>query len=122
MVLTKEVARSAIGGMVVEEVLSFDASDVASEQVEWLADFAAGKHVCNDLSLIWDVRVLKGLILLRQLSGQVLKAYTVSTLKIEWEDKSEILVLIQLYGSLKIKCEDKSGTPVVRTTLVRVPN
>ena len=39
----------------------------ASDNVEWLGDSGASRHVCNDLGLMWDVKVHEDPILLRQL-------------------------------------------------------
>ena len=50
--------------------------------VEWLGDTGASRHVCNDLSLMWDVRTREKPILLRQLVG-TLHVYTTGTVKLE---------------------------------------
>ena len=64
-----------------EEVLVADARAV-SKVVEWLGDTGALRHVCNDLSLMWDVRTREKPILLRQLVGD-LHVYTTRTVKLE---------------------------------------
>ena len=55
--------------------------------VEWLGDTGASRHVCNDLSLMWDVRMREKPILLRQLVGD-LHVYTAGTVKLEFPNLS----------------------------------
>ena len=43
--------------MVVDEVLPVAAADGLSENMVWLGDSRAPRHVCNDLGLMLDVRV-----------------------------------------------------------------
>ena len=64
-----------------EEVLATDEGAV-SKVVEWLGDTGASRHVCNDLSLMWDVRTREKPILLRELVGD-LHDYTTCTVKLE---------------------------------------
>ena len=40
-----------------------------AEVVEWLGDTGASRHVCNDLTLMRDVRTREKPIVLRQLVG-----------------------------------------------------
>ena len=68
------------------EVLATDARAV-SKVVEWLGDTGASRHVCNDLSLMWDVRTREKPIVLRQLVGE-LHVYTTSKVKLEWPNLS----------------------------------
>ena len=49
---------------VFEEVMAADAGKVA-EVVKWLGDRGASRHVCNDVSLMRDVRTREKPILLR---------------------------------------------------------
>ena len=55
---------------VFEEVMAADVEKVA-EVVEWLGDTGASRHVCNDLSLMQDVRTREKPILLRQLVADI---------------------------------------------------
>ena len=66
-----ENAKDGAEGMVIEEVLSNASVHDASDNVEWLGDFGASRHVCNDLGLMWDVKVHEDPVLLRQLSGEM---------------------------------------------------
>ena len=67
---TKAQARGGVGEFVSEEVMAANVEKVA-EFVEWLGDTGASRHVCNDLSLMQDVRTRENPILLRQLVGDI---------------------------------------------------
>ena len=47
----------------------------AAKEVEWLGYTRSSRHVCTDLSLMWDVRTREKPILLRQLVGDI-EVYT----------------------------------------------
>ena len=49
----------------VAESLSCVSSTVKSEDIEWLADSGAGRHICRDLSLMWDVTKVSELVVLK---------------------------------------------------------
>ena len=66
---------------VFEEVMAANVGKVA-KVVEWLGDTGASRHVCNDLSLMEDVRTREKPILLRQLVGDI-HVYTTRTLQLE---------------------------------------
>ena len=69
--------------------------------VEWLGDSGASRHVCNDMSLLWDVKVREDPIILRQLSGQ-LEVYVSGTVKLECIDKEGAPVILDLFDTLYI--------------------
>ena len=50
--------------------------------MEWLGDTGASRHVCNDLSLMQDVRTREKPILLRQVVGDI-HFYTAGTMQLE---------------------------------------
>lgn len=50
-----QTSRLDVEGMVVAESLPCVSLVVGSENIEWLADSSARKHICTDLSLMWDV-------------------------------------------------------------------
>ena len=56
-----------------------------SDVVEWLGDTGASKHVCNDLTLMRDVRTREKPIVLRQLVGDI-KVYTTETVHLGCPD------------------------------------
>ena len=95
----KENAKNGAEGMVIEEVLSN--SLAASKNVEWLGDSGASRHVCIDLSLMWNVKVHEDPILLRQLSGGI-KVYVTGTVKLECQDKEGVPVMLDLQNTLYI--------------------
>ena len=61
----KENAKEGVEGMVVDEVLSVVVVVGPSRDVEWLGDSRASRHVCNDVSILWDVRVREDTIMRR---------------------------------------------------------
>ena len=69
--------------------------------VEWLGDSGASRHVCNDMSLLWDVKVREDPIIVRRLSGN-LEVYVTGTVKLECMDKEVVPVILQLYNTLYI--------------------
>ena len=52
-----------------------------AELVEWLGDTGASRHVCNDLSLMRDVRTRQKPIVLRQLVGDI-EVYKTGTVQL----------------------------------------
>ena len=97
----RENAKDGAEGMVMEEVLSNASVYDASENVEWLGDSGASRHVCNDLRLMWDVEVREDPILLRQLSGEI-KVYVTGTIKLECRNMEGVPVVLDLYDTLYI--------------------
>ena len=77
-----------------EEVLAADAGAV-SKVVEWLGDTRASRHVCNDLSLMWDVRTREKPILLRHLVGD-LHVYTSEIVKLECPNLSSESIAVNM--------------------------
>ena len=69
--------------------------------VVWLGDSGASRHVCNDMSLLWDVKVREDPIILRRISGK-LEVYVTGTIKLECMDKEGVPVILQLYNTLYI--------------------
>ena len=59
----------------------------AAKEVEWLGDTGSSRHVCTDLSLMWDVRTQEKPILLRQLVGDI-EVYTTGTVQLECSNDS----------------------------------
>ena len=53
-----------------------------AEVVEWLGDTGASRHVCNDLTLMRDVRMREKPILLRQVVGDI-HVYTTGTVQLD---------------------------------------
>ena len=81
----KAQARGGAVAFVLGEVMAaFEGAQVA-EVVEWLGDTGASRHVCNDLSLMVDVRTREKPILLRQLVGDI-RVYTTGTVKLDCPD------------------------------------
>ena len=96
-----ENAKDGAEGMVIEEVLSNASVHDASDNVEWLGDSGASRHVCNDLGLMWEVKVHEDPILLRQLSGEI-KVHVTGTVKLECQDKEGVPVVLNLHNTLFI--------------------
>ena len=71
---------------VFEEVMAANVANLA-EVVEWLGDTGASRHVCNDLSLMQDVRTREKTILLRRLVGDI-HVYTTGTVQLECPNNS----------------------------------
>lgn len=98
-VAMKENAKEGAEDMVVDQVFSVVVDDDPSGNVDWLRDSRASRHVCNDLSLTWDVRVRDNSILLRQLPRE-LEVYVTMTVKSECQNKVGVPVVLQLYNTL----------------------
>ena len=77
----KAQARGRAVAFVSEEVMAADVGKVA-KNVEWLGDTRASRHVCNDVSLMHDVRTREKPILLRELVGDI-HVYTTGTAQLE---------------------------------------
>ena len=77
----KAQARGGAVAFVFEEVMAPNVRKVA-KVVEWLGDTGASRHVCNDLSLMQDVRTREKPILLRELVGNI-HVYTTGTVQLE---------------------------------------
>ena len=73
----KAQVRGGAVAFVFEEVMAGNVGKVA-KVVEWLGDTGASRHVCNDLSLMKDVRTREKLSPLRQLVGDI-HVYTTGT-------------------------------------------
>ena len=67
----KALARGGAVALVCEEVLAASDGNKVAEIVEWLGDTGASRHVCNDLSLMENVRTREKPNLLRQLVGDI---------------------------------------------------
>ena len=63
--LGKKIAKEGAEGMVLEEALPKSLGSNPLNYVEWLANSGASRHVCNDMSLLWDVIEREEPILLR---------------------------------------------------------
>ena len=48
---------------------AYEVSELASNK--WLADSGASRHICNDMRMLWDVRQLDTLVIVRRMVGQV---------------------------------------------------
>ena len=71
------------------------------EVVEWLGDTGASKHVCNDLSLMRDVRTREKPIVLRQLVGDI-KVYTTGTVQLDCPDNFGGITIVSLLDTCYI--------------------
>ena len=67
----------------------------AAKEVEWLGDTMSSRHVCTDLSLMWDVRTREKPILLRQLVGDI-EVYTTGTVHLECPNDSGGTTVVSL--------------------------
>ena len=72
-----------------------------SEVVEWLGDTGASRHVCNDLTLMRDVRTTEKPIVLRQLVGDI-KVYTTGTVQLDCPDNSEGSTIVSVLDTCYI--------------------
>ena len=97
----KEIVKEGAEGMVLEEVLSNSVGSDPLTDVEWLGDSGASRHVCNDMSLLWDVVEREEPILLRQLLGKI-EVYVTGTIKLECKNKEGESVVLNLYNTLYI--------------------
>ena len=96
---TKKDQAKNIEGMVAHEVLPDASFNVPKDEIEWLADSGANRHVCNDLSLMWDVKEIVDPVRLVGLVGAV-DFHIDGTVKLECLDDWEGLVVLQLYDTL----------------------
>ena len=85
---------------VFEEVMATDVGKVA-EVVEWLGDMGASRHVCNDLSLMQDVRTREKPILLRHLVGDI-HVYTAKTVQLKCPNDSGGSTVVSLLDTFYI--------------------
>ena len=85
----------------VAESLSCDSSVTRNENIEWLADSGAGRHICTDLTSMWDVTKSSEPVVLKQLAGEIL-ADQVGTVKLEFSDESRMPVLVHLFDTLYV--------------------
>ena len=76
----KAQARGGAVAFVFEEVMAVGDVGKAAREVEWLGDTGSSRHVCTDLSLMWDVCTREKPILLRQVVGDI-EVYTTGTVK-----------------------------------------
>ena len=83
-----------------EEVMAANVEKVA-KVVEWLGDTGASRHVCNDLSLMRDVRTREKLILLRQLVGDI-HVYTTETVQLDCPNNSRGSTVVSLIDTCYI--------------------
>ena len=79
-----------------------------SELVEWLGDTGASRHVCNDLSLMRDIRTREKPIILRQLVGDI-KVYKTGTVQLDCPDN--------LGGSTIVRLLDTCYIPEAKVNL-----
>lgn len=61
----------------------------------------ASQHVCNDLSLMWDVKVREDSILVKQVSGGI-KVYVTGKVKLECQNREGVPVVLELNNTLYI--------------------
>ena len=94
----KDSTKESAEGMVVSEVLSVFI-DVPSENVEWLGDHSAHRHVCNYLSLLWDVRVREDLVKIQKLSG-MLRVHTLGIVTPKCKNKEVVTKVVELYNNV----------------------
>ena len=81
-----------IEGMVAHVVIPEESTNEPEDDIEWLADSGAGRHVCNDLSLMWDVSEMAESVRLVGLLGEA---------------------NVRFEGTVKLECVDDWGKPVV---------
>ena len=65
-----------------------------------MGDSGASRHVCNDMSLLWDVNVREEPILL-QLSGEV-EVHVIGTIKLDSKNKEGNAEVLHLFDTLYI--------------------
>ena len=83
-----------------EEVMAANVGKVA-KVVEWLGDTGASRHVCNDLSLMEDVRTRKKPIMLQQLVVDI-HVYTTETVQLECPNDSRGSTIVSLLDTCYI--------------------
>ena len=69
--------------------------------VEWLGDTGASRHVCNDLSLLQDVRTREKPIFLRHLVGDI-HVYTTETVQLDSPNNSRGSTVVNLLDTCYI--------------------
>ena len=84
-----------------EEVMAADVGKVA-KVVVWLGDTGPSRHVCNDLSLMQDVRTREKPILLRQLVRDI-HVYTTETVHLECPNDSRGSTVVSLLDTCYIR-------------------
>ena len=94
----KDLGKEGTEGMFIDEVRSVS-GDRPSKAVEWVSDSKASRHFCNDLSLLWDVRVTEDPIVLGQLSC-VLRVNTLGTMKLVCKNKEDVPMVVELCNTL----------------------
>ena len=72
-----------------------------AELVEWLGDTGASRHVCNDLSLMRDVRTRHKPIVLRQLVGDI-QVYKTGTVQLDCPNNSRGSTTVSLLDTCYI--------------------
>ena len=85
----------------VAESMPDDLSLSSSEEAEWLADSGAGRHVCTNLSLMWNVHELSEPVKLTQLAGEI-EVHLEGTVKLECADDRGSEVVVHLYDTLYV--------------------
>ena len=90
----KAQARGGVVAFVFEEVMAVDVGKAAKE-VEWLGDTGSSRHVCTDLSLMWDVRTREKPILVRELVGDI-EVYITGTVQLECPNDSGGTTVVSL--------------------------
>ena len=96
----KAQARGGALAFVFEEVMVADVGKVA-KVVEWLGDTGALRHVCNDLSLMQDVRTREKPNLLRQRVRDI-HVYTTRTVQLECPNDSRGTTVVSLLNTCYI--------------------
>ena len=96
-----QLAKQHVEGMVVAESLPDDLSFSSSEEAEWLADSGACRHVCTNLSLMWNVHELSEPVKLTQLAGEI-DVHLEGTVKLECADDLGSEVVVHLYETLYV--------------------
>ena len=97
----KAQARGGAVAFFFEEVMAADVGKVA-KVVVWLGDTGPSRHVCNDLSLMQDVRTREKPILLRQLVRDI-HVYTTETVQLECPNDSRGSTVVSLLDTCYIR-------------------
>ena len=85
-----------------------------SKVVEWLGDTGVSTHVCNDLTLMRDVRTREKPIVLRQLVGDI-KVYTTGTVQLDCLDNFGGSTVVSLLDTCYIP-EPKSTSSISKSS------
>ena len=96
---TKNDQSKTVEGMVAHEVLPDASLNEPEDKIEWLADSGASRHVCNDLSLMWDVKEIVDPVKLVGLVDAV-DVHIDGTVKLECLDDWGGAVVLHLYDTL----------------------